>query len=48
MLSISATPDWHTAYPGAMFGLLEISGVENVRTFCPTAVVEQKRLIVAG
>jgi len=29
MLSISATNEWHSAHPGAIIGLLELSGVEN-------------------
>jgi DNA/RNA-binding domain of Phe-tRNA-synthetase-like protein len=29
MLSISATDDWRSAHPGAVIGLLEISGAEN-------------------
>lgn len=29
MLSISATDEWRTAHPGAVIGLLELSGVEN-------------------
>jgi DNA/RNA-binding domain of Phe-tRNA-synthetase-like protein len=29
MLSISATHTWHTTHPGAVIGLLELSGVEN-------------------
>jgi DNA/RNA-binding domain of Phe-tRNA-synthetase-like protein len=29
MLSITATADWRTAHPGAVIGLLEISGAEN-------------------
>ena len=31
MLSISATADWRTAHPGAIIGLLELSGVDNSR-----------------
>ena len=31
MLSISATDEWRTAHPGALIGLLEVSGVENNR-----------------
>ncbi len=30
MLSISATLDWHTSHPGAVIGLLELSGVVNI------------------
>lgn len=29
MLAISTTDDWRAAYPGALIGLLEISGAEN-------------------
>jgi DNA/RNA-binding domain of Phe-tRNA-synthetase-like protein len=29
MLSISATDDWRSAHPGAIIGLLELSGAEN-------------------
>jgi len=29
MLSISATDEWRTTHPGAVIGLLELSGVEN-------------------
>ncbi len=29
MLSISATDDWRTVHPGAIIGLLELSGAEN-------------------
>lgn len=31
MLSIITTPDWHAAHPGAVIGLLELSGVDNTR-----------------
>jgi len=31
MLTISTTPDWHTTHPGAVIGLLELSGVDNTR-----------------
>lgn len=31
MLSISATADWRTTHPGAVIGLLELSGVDNSR-----------------
>ena len=41
MLSISATDEWRTALPGAIIGLLELSGVDNSR---PSAKLdEQKR-----
>ncbi|HLE67807.1 MAG TPA: hypothetical protein VI730_11710, partial [Burkholderiales bacterium] len=29
MLSISATDEWRTSHPGAIIGLLELSGLEN-------------------
>ena len=29
MISISALPAWRTAHPGAVIGLLELSGIEN-------------------
>ncbi len=29
MVSISTTPHWHTTHPGAIFGILELSGVNN-------------------
>ncbi len=31
MLSITTTPYWHAAHPGAVIGLLELSGVDNTR-----------------
>jgi DNA/RNA-binding domain of Phe-tRNA-synthetase-like protein len=31
MLSIAASPAWRTAHPGATFGLLELSRVDNTR-----------------
>jgi DNA/RNA-binding domain of Phe-tRNA-synthetase-like protein len=31
MLSITATDDWRSAHPGAVFGFLELSGVDNSR-----------------
>jgi len=31
MFSISATEEWRAAHPGAMIGLLELSGAENAR-----------------
>jgi DNA/RNA-binding domain of Phe-tRNA-synthetase-like protein len=41
MLSISATDDWRTTHPGAVIGLLELSGVDNSR---PSAELDaQKR-----
>ena len=32
MLTISATDEWRTAHPGAIIGLLELSGVENTHS----------------
>ena len=32
MLLISATGDWRTAHPGAVIGLLELSGVQNTHS----------------
>jgi DNA/RNA-binding domain of Phe-tRNA-synthetase-like protein len=32
MLSISASDEWRTTYPGAIIGLLELSGVDNTRS----------------
>jgi DNA/RNA-binding domain of Phe-tRNA-synthetase-like protein len=32
MLSISATDDWRTSHPGAIIGLLQLSGVGGVRS----------------
>ncbi len=31
MLSITTTPDWRSAHPWAVIGLLELSGVDNTR-----------------
>lgn len=31
MIPISATPDWSAAHPGAVIGLLELSGLDNTR-----------------
>lgn len=31
MLSISSTEEWQTAHPGAVIGLLELSGIDNRR-----------------
>ena len=31
MLSISATDEWRTSHPGAVIGLLELTGIENTR-----------------
>jgi DNA/RNA-binding domain of Phe-tRNA-synthetase-like protein len=41
MLSISATEEWRTAHPGAVIGLLELSGVENSHP--STKLDERKR-----
>ena len=35
MLLISATDEWRTNHPGAVIGLLEISGVENTHLLSP-------------
>lgn len=32
MLSITATDEWRASHPGAVIGLLELSGIENNRT----------------
>jgi DNA/RNA-binding domain of Phe-tRNA-synthetase-like protein len=41
VLSISGTDDWRKAHPGAVIGLLELSGVENT---CPSPELDaQKR-----
>ena len=32
MLSISATNEWRATHPGAVIGLLELSGVDNSRS----------------
>jgi DNA/RNA-binding domain of Phe-tRNA-synthetase-like protein len=32
MLTISATSEWHTVHGGATIGLLEISGIDNLRS----------------
>ncbi len=45
MLSISATTEWRTAHPGAVIGLLELSGVINTQP-CPQ-LEEHKREIEA-
>ena len=31
MLTITSTHEWRTTHPGAIFGLLELSGVDNTR-----------------
>jgi DNA/RNA-binding domain of Phe-tRNA-synthetase-like protein len=41
MLSISAVAEWRTTHPGAVIGLLELSGVEN--THSPPKLDERKR-----
>lgn len=41
MLSISATDNWRTTHPGAVIGLLELSGVDNSRP--SPKLDEQKR-----
>ena len=41
MQEISETPEWRAAHPGAVIGLLEISGVENGRS--SPALDERKR-----
>lgn len=41
MMEISATNEWRSAHPGAVIGLLELSGVENTRR--PPALEERKR-----
>jgi DNA/RNA-binding domain of Phe-tRNA-synthetase-like protein len=43
MLTITATPDWQTAYPGAVIGLLEVSGVDNSSP-SPTLEEEKRRV----
>ena len=40
MLSISFTDEWHTAFPGALAGLLELSGVDNAR---PSPRLEERK-----
>jgi len=45
MLPITATADWSTAHPGAIIGLLELSGV--VQPHSAPALVERKGQIVA-
>ncbi|MCJ7433797.1 MAG: hypothetical protein MUO77_09955 [Anaerolineales bacterium] len=46
MLSISATDEWRTAHPGAVIGLLELSGVEN-NTHPSPRLDERKREVEA-
>lgn len=45
MLSISATPEWQTLYPGAVIGLLELSSVENTMSY--PQMDDQKRQVEA-
>ena len=45
MLAISATEEWRTAHPGAIVGLLELSGLENSRS--SSRLNERKREIEA-
>jgi DNA/RNA-binding domain of Phe-tRNA-synthetase-like protein len=40
MLSISTTDDWRSAHPGAMIGLLELSGAANAQ---PASVLEERQ-----
>ena len=40
MLIISATDEWRTAHPGAVIGLLELSGVENVH---PSSQLDERK-----
>jgi DNA/RNA-binding domain of Phe-tRNA-synthetase-like protein len=46
MLSISASDEWRTAHPGAVIGLLELSGAENNARPSPM-LDEQKREVEA-
>lgn len=43
MLSITTTPDWHSAHPGAVIGLLELSDIDNTRH--SPALNARKRLV---
>lgn len=45
MLSISATDEWRTSHPGAVIGLLELSGVES--THSSPGLDQRKRTIEA-
>ncbi len=45
MLAISATEEWRTTHPGAIIGLLELSGIENTGSF--SRLNERKREIEA-
>jgi DNA/RNA-binding domain of Phe-tRNA-synthetase-like protein len=40
MLSITSTPEWRSAHPGSIFGLLELSGVDNTR---PSPILDQRK-----
>jgi len=40
MLTISATDEWRTTHPGAIIGLLELSGVDNT---CASAQLDQRK-----
>ena len=42
MLSISATDEWRNTHPGAVIGLLELSGTENIRS---SAALEEKKRV---
>jgi DNA/RNA-binding domain of Phe-tRNA-synthetase-like protein len=46
MLAISATEEWRTAHPGAIVGVLELSGLENSRS--SSRLNERKRDIEAA
>jgi DNA/RNA-binding domain of Phe-tRNA-synthetase-like protein len=46
MLAISATEEWRTAHPGAVIGLLELSGLENAGS--SSRLNERKREVEAG
>lgn len=40
MLSISATSEWQTTHPGAVIGLLELSGVDNTQ---PSSKLDERK-----
>lgn len=42
MLTISATNEWNLAHPGAMIGLLEISGIDNSRS---SAGLDERKIV---
>lgn len=44
MLAISGTDEWRAAHPGAMIGLLEISGVEDNHASAPPLVARQREV----